>query len=136
MMDAEVTTSRQLAGSFDLTLNLSDRRGIKMAAYMYSDDTPAEINKRIDQMQDVLDRQAIRADLVNKRAQIDGMHAHLVNLKNAYEGLADKKRAGKKLNSSEIMAMSNHGRQTKEAVDNIASLEAAIAAGEKKLGTG
>ena len=132
MMDAEVTTSRQLAGSFDLTLNLSDRRGIKMAAYMYSDDTPAEINKRIDQMQDVLDR----ADLVNKRAQIDGMHAHLVNLKNAYEGLADKKRAGKKLNSSEIMAMSNHGRQTKEAVDNIASLEAAIAAGEKKLGTG
>ena len=124
---------RAISGTCDITLNLSDRRGVKMTFYMYSDDTKAEVNKRMDEAQEVLDRQAIRSDLVNKEAQIAGHTENLKALKKGYEGLVDHQNKGRKMTSQQKLQMDNFGLQELQIIDTIASLRAAIDEGKRKL---
>lgn len=124
---------RSLAGTFDVTVNLTDRRGIKINGYIYSDDTPADINRRIDQAQDALDRQAIRTDLVNKEAQIAGHVANLENMAESYDALVALQKDGTKLTSQQKLYLLNHAQSVQKAKEQIASLESAIAAGKRKL---
>lgn len=125
--------SRTVTGTIDLTLNLTDRRGIKVSGYIYSDDKPGDVHLRVDMLQDVLDRQYIRVDLVNKQAQLAGHFQNLENMKEAYAGLLAIQDAGKKLTSVQRQAFDNYARNVEHHKKEIASLEAAIAAGNKKL---
>jgi hypothetical protein len=131
--DTRLEPPRVVAGTFDITLNLSDRRGIKMTGYVYSDDTPKEINGRVDQFQDVLDRQAIRSDIVNKEAQVVGHIQNLEAFKQSYEELSTKQTAGGKLTSQEKLGMANFEPGVKRAKEAIESLRAAIKAAHDKL---
>jgi len=125
-----------IAGTFELALNLTDKRQIKMLGYVYSDDTAAEINKRVDEFQDVLDRQGVRCDIVNKEAQVAAMTQNLRNLRDAYDELAERKRSGKTLTSQQKNNMDNYERSTKQSKEMIESLTAAITEGKKKLANG
>jgi len=124
---------RTISGTCDITVNLSDRRGVKMTFYLYSDDTKEEVNKRMDEAQDVLDRQLIRIDLVNKEAQIASHTENLKALKKGYEGLVSEQQKGRKMTSQQKLQMENFGLQELQIVDTIASLRAAIDEGKRKL---
>ena len=131
--DQPVSEPRTIAGTCDISLNLSDRRGIKITFPVYSDDSKPDLNKRMDEYQDVLDRQMIRSDILNKEAQITSHTANLKSMKQAYEGLLSQTQKGKKLNSQQKLAMDNYGLQELQAIETIDSLRAAIDEGKRKL---
>ena len=124
---------RAIAGTCDITLNLSDKRGIKTTFYIYSDDTKSEINRRMDEAQDCLDRQAIRSDLSNKEAQITAYTANLRSLKQAYEGLISEQKKGRKITSQQKLQIDNYGLQELQIIKEVESLRAAIDEGKRKL---
>ena len=130
--------NRTLAGNFECTLNLTDKRGIRITGYIYSDDMPKQINARVDAAMDVLDRQGIRADLVTKRAQIEGLTQSLEQHRDHYMALLDKKskhkgNGGAYLTSAEKKQIEDYDPQVKKVKEMIASYQSAIDAGEKKL---
>lgn len=125
--------NRTLAGNFECTLNLTDKRGIRVTGYIYSDDTAQQVNARVDAMMDVLDRQAIRADIVTKRAQIEGLTQNLQQHRDHYVALVEKKNTVKSLTSAEKKQIEDYDPQVKKAMEMIASFQSAIDAGEKKL---
>jgi len=133
-MSEEINGKRQALGHFTLTLNLTDRRGIQVQAVQYSDDTPEELNKRLDALQDVLDRQAVRFDIIDKQARIRSFETGLEAMKETMEGMSAKQKKGMKLTSSEKEHVGNYSRQVDHAKKQIASLEADIAEARKKYG--
>lgn len=126
---------REATGQFTVTLNLTQQRGISMVGYVYSDDSPADVNKRIDSYQDALDRQFVRADIVTKKAQVTGHIQNLKNLNQAYDALVAKKNreGGKKLTSQELNHIEGYDASVKAATAMIESLRAAIAEAEAQL---
>jgi hypothetical protein len=129
----EPNKDRTLSGTFQVALNITDRRQIMMTGQVYSDDTPQEIHRRVDLFQEVLDRQGIRADVINKEAQIT---MHLVNIeaiKKAGEALLERKRAGRKLTSQEKAGIDNYEPSLQRAQEEIDKLRIMIAEGKKKL---
>lgn len=126
-------TDRLISGSFKCSLQLSDRRQFEINGYFFSDDTIVEMNQRVDMAQEVLDRQAIRADVTNKEAQIT---AHLANqqaIKDSFEELISLQQSGAKLTSQQQQAIDNFEPtmdRSKRAIDD---LRAAIETGRMKL---
>jgi len=127
------TGERKIVGNFDITLNLTQTRGIKMTGYVYSDDTPKELNERIDMYQDTLDRQAVRVDIVSKEAQIAMHRINVEAIQENYDGLMRKRNSPKTLTSQERLTIANHAATLASAAKMIESLEAAIKAGKTKL---
>lgn len=123
-------------GNFEITVALSQQRQMKMAGYTYEGEPAGSLNKRIDAMQDAMDRQLIRVDLVNKRAQIEGHILNLENMKQHYQGLVEKQQKAKKISSQEKNALDNYEPTVRQAQAMILSLRAAIEEGEKKLAAG
>ena len=125
-----------IAGTFELALNLTQQRQIKMVGYVYSDDDPQKVNARVDQFQDVLDRQSIRCDLVSKEAQVLALTQNLRNLRDAYDELVQRKQSGKTLTSQQKTNMDSYERSTRQSKETIELLTSAIAEGKKKLANG
>ena len=125
--------SERIVGNFEITLNLSDKRGIRVTGYIYDKDDSKRLNARIDWLQDTLDRQFIRADGVNTRAQITYEKINIDAQQNAAEGLINKRNGGKKLSSQEQLMLNNLEPNVHAAKQRIESLDAAIQAAEKTL---
>jgi hypothetical protein len=130
MENAEGT--RHIVGNFEVTLNLTDKRGIKMLGYVYDDDTPKEINDRVDLYQDVLDRQFIRSDIINKSAQIQQYEASINAIQENYNSLVTKQ-ADHKLTSQDKLSLGKSESDIRQCRKMIESLSAAIAEGRKLL---
>ena len=126
---------RTIAGSFQITAVITDKRQIVFSGHVYSDDAPGEINKRVDHAQDVIDRQSIRYDIVNKRAQIASHHSSLLHLKTRQDEFIAMQQKGKKLASTQQDALTKYDADVRRVRVEIESLEAAIAEAEKKLAT-
>lgn len=135
---------RTIAGNFQCQMNLSQQRNIVVTGYIYSDDTPDEINARLDLYQDAIDRQFIRSDLVNKEAQVKAMLADVERHRDHLEELAAKTKGHgtglsaekpPKLSSQERMALQNGEATVKKQMEFIESLQAAIKEGRAKLGS-
>lgn len=126
-------SERTLSGNFELTLILSDKRQCRMTGYVYSDDTKDQINARIDLYQDVMDRQFIRADLVNKEAQVQSIIVGLDQMAEHMRALAEKKDNGKPLSTVEKDKAKQFDVTVKQMVRQRESLQAAIAEGRRQL---
>lgn len=132
-VDKAPDVSRTATGSFECSITLTDRRTLRVTGYMYSDDSLDEINTRVDAMQDVLDRQAIRADIVNKEAQIDQHTRNLENIHESFQGLLALQQGGKKLTSQQKQQLDNFDPTIKQAMKLIEDLRIAIKTGKQKL---
>jgi hypothetical protein len=124
---------RTLSGNMEITLNLTQSRGIKVTGYIYSDDTPADINKRIDVYQDCLNRQAVAVDIISKEAQIESLQAGLENGAQHYQSLISEKAAKGKLNSQQRAQLERYDADVRGVQVQITSLQAAIARARAKL---
>lgn len=130
---AEELVKRTLSGNFECAVNLTDRRTLKVTGCLFLEDTPAEMHARIDVAQDLLDRQAVRCDIVQKEAQVAGHLQNLENMKEAYAALVAKKQKARKLTSQEELALANFDPSVKQSMAMIDSLRAAIASGKQKI---
>lgn len=133
MTAADEVKPTVIVGGFQVTLNLTDKRGLSMTGHVYLDDQPKDINARIDMFQDVLDRQAIRADLITKRALIVQHNENLSRYGDHYQSLVRKQKGARKLTPAEKLELDNYDTGVAKASEMIQSLESAIAAGEAKL---
>lgn len=122
------------SGNFTLTLNLTQTRGISMQGFVYSDDTRADVDARVDMMQDVLDRQAVRCDVTSKEAQIAAHVQNLELMREQMEDLVAQKNAGKKLATTQKQALDNYEPSVRRAKEMIDGLRAAIKAAKAKYG--
>jgi peptidoglycan hydrolase CwlO-like protein len=126
-------TQRTITGTFELAVNLTDRRTFKMTGYTYSDDTITEVNARVDLAQEVMDRQVVRCDIQNKEAQIEQHTLNLENIRENMEGLVELSKGGKKLTSQQKQSLDNYEPTIKQAQKMIDSLKSAIKQGKQKL---
>lgn len=127
------TPQRTVSGTFECAVALTDRRSLKITGYFFNDDTPQDMNIRVDMAQDVLDRQSIRSDLMNKEAQIVGQMANLEGIEETYRGLVELTKKGHKLTSQQKLQMDNFEPSVKQVNKTINGLRAAIAAGRQKI---
>lgn len=124
---------RTLSGNFEITANLTDKRQVRMTGYVYSDDTPDELNTRLDWFQTTIDRQGIRYDLINKEAQIAAAEASMEAMREGYEELIALKAKGRKLTSQQMVGVDQYEPRLRATKEGIAGLRAAVAEGRKKL---
>lgn len=124
---------RQIAGNFELTAVLTDKRQLRITGYVYSDDTAAEINKRVDAYQDVLERQLVRCDLTVKEAAVAQADQQMLDLLAHFDGLVEKKKSNKKMTSQENEQLNKFEANLRFLKKNKDSLTAAIVEGRKKL---
>lgn len=129
----EAKPPRVAIGNFTITLNLSDKRGLSVQGVIYSDDTPKELNERLDMFQDVLDRQHIRADVQNKEAQINQLIESLEPAAQGYEDLVELKKKGKRLTSQQLQSLDHYDTNVRSVKRNVESLQHAVRAGRMKL---
>ena len=134
MSETTKLPERTLSGNFELTLILSDKRQMRITGYLYSDDTRDQMNERVDLAQDVMDRQAIRADLVNKEAQIASLDAGLEQMAEHMKALTEKEGKGMKLATTEKENAKKYDVTVKQMLRQRESLKAAIKEGKHKLG--
>lgn len=131
MSNADAT--RAISGNFEVTMQLSQQRHLKVTGYIFTDDTIDEINKRVDVAQDVLERQFMRVDVTNKAAQIESMEANIKAIQEHTEGLVAKRKEGKSLTSQEKQQLANSGAQLDKMREIIATTQNAISAAKIKL---
>ena len=124
---------RSLAGNFELTIVLTDKRQLRMTGYVYSDDDAASINARIDQFQDALDRQSIRADVTMKEAEITQLDVNLESLVQHNEALMNLQKGAVKLNSTQKQQLAQFEQSVRFHTQQKESKLAAIAAARRKL---
>src|SRR5882672_8727625 len=89
-----MSDERALAGSFVVSVALTDKRNLQMTGYVYSDDTPDELNHRLDWFQDTISRQLVRSDLTAKEAEIAQSDAAIGELAEHFDILQSKKKKG------------------------------------------
>lgn len=122
-----------IIGNFEVSHQLTQQRTMRVTGYIYNKDTPEAINARIDIMQDAMDRQFIRCDVVNKEAQEKATMAALENHRQVIDDLIKKRDEGKKLSSQEKQTIDRWDDNLRNGKAQMASLRSAIAEGRKKL---
>ncbi len=123
---------RSLAGNFEVTLVLTDKRQLRLTGYRYSDDTAQDFLHRINDYMDVADLQAVRADVANKEAEFATALASIEALFQHHETLIEKQKTGK-LTSQQKQQFEQYESSARAWVHKKDSLAAAIAAGKKRL---
>lgn len=137
-MEQEDQKGRLVEGNFQITHQLTQQRSITMSGYLYHGESANELNARIDALQDVMDRQFVRADLKKKEAEreqyVAGMNQHLEHLEKLRASMeATNGHAKRKLSSQERQQLDREAETTEGAKKHIASLDAAIAAAREYL---
>lgn len=128
-----------IVGNYDITLQLSQGRAIKIMGYIYAGESNEAINARLDAAQDALDRQFIRTDVVNKEAQIDAVTANMRQYREHVTLLVEKKNAvdrgdkAIKLNSQEKLQLGKLDADLANFNAQIESLQAAVKKGKSRL---
>jgi uncharacterized phage infection (PIP) family protein YhgE len=135
---------RTISGNFQVQMNLSQHRNLVITGYLYSDDSLEQINKRLDDAQDAMDRQFVRVDIVSKEAQVRAILADVERQRDALAELAAKNAAGgdglsekkphARLSSVERQKLQNGEQSMKGLLAHVDSLRAAIKEGRDKLG--
>lgn len=131
-MNEEHQPTAAVVGNFEFTAVLTDKRQLRMTGYVYSDDDASVLDRRLDSFQDSIDRQMIRADIVNKEAEKARIDASLEALIQHNEELLSLSKAGK-LASAQKQQLAQFESSVRFHTKQKESLSAAIAEGRKKL---
>jgi hypothetical protein len=126
-------TQRMAAANVELIAILTDKRQIRITGYIYSGETPEQYNKRIDEFQEAIDRQAIRADVMTKEAQLANTDAQLDELAAHYESLVRLTQTGRKLTSQQKDHVDKYDSSVNFIKRQKETLRAAIEQGRRKL---
>lgn len=121
-----------VVGNFEITVNLTDKRQLRMTGYVYSDDNTPLVNARIDSYMDVIDRQMVRADIITKEAEIATSEASLEAITAHNEELLNLQKVGK-LTSQQKQQFAQFESSMRFHVKMRDSAKAALAEARRKL---
>lgn len=119
-------------GQFKMTLNLSNVRGIEITGVLLEGEDVDSVNRRLDEVAEIMDRQHIRQDTINKRAQIEQLVQTIEGSVDELERLTEKGKK-KQLRTNEETNINNIQRNIQQWQKQVASLKAAIEEGERRL---
>ncbi len=136
-MDEEKPVGPLIVGNFEIAMQLSQNRTIKISGYVYNNEDNVAVDKRMDGAMDALDRQFIRVDLTNKEARIAMLTEAIENTGKEFQALVDLKRQlaekGKSLPSTQKQKIEQHDLTVRGFNAEIESLKAAVKAGRQKI---
>lgn len=127
-----------IVGNYEVTMQLTQQRTIRLSGYVYANESNEAVNARLDAAQDALDRQYIRADIVTKEAQIESAMQSLVVHREHFDAVVQKKNARDRgeqvrLTTQDKEMIGKYDSDVKAVNSQIASLQAAIAKGKIRL---
>jgi hypothetical protein len=128
VISGELTT-----GSFTLQAQMPGGKTVTMSGYIYASNTLDAVNKQVDFMHDVLDRQRVRAEIPELEAKLDQRNVALGNLKDAMAGLEKKRDNGGKLSSAEKKMIDDMNTNIFRVIEDIKKGEEAIATAKKAV---
>lgn len=138
MSDKKADGATIIVGNYEVAMQLTQQRTIKISGYVYADESNEAVNARLDAAQDALDRQYIRADIVSKEAQIEAAMQSLVVHREHFDSVVQKKNARDRgeqvrLTTQDKEMIGKYDQDVKAVNAQIASLQAAIAKGRQKI---
>ena len=97
MKDTEMLTT----GNFTIQAQMPMGKTITVSGYVYSNQGIDEINKQVDLLHDVIDRQRIRSEIPELEAKMDQRQAALSHMRDALAELEKKQSGGERISSAE-----------------------------------
>jgi len=122
--------SEKIVGNIEITLNLTDRRGIRITRYITEDDDKAKVNANCDEMQDILDRQFAKSDILTKEMQVYGMEQNILRQEQQVRALEAKDR----LSSTDKVNLENLRRGLTDSREALKLHLEVIEAAKKRVG--
>lgn len=132
----QVVEGDMTIGNFTLQAQMPLGKSITMSGYIYSKSTPEAINKQIDMMHDVLDRQRLRAEIPELEIKLDQRVVQLGQIRDHMVMLGNKKEAGKSLTSQEKKMLDELAVNTERLKEDIVKGQKAIDDAKAKVNGG
>src|SRR5690348_12123839 len=97
----DVAEGALTTGNFTLQAQMPMGKTITVSGYIYSTSTLEAINKQVDLLHDVVDRQRLRAEIPELEAKLEQRYIQMGQLRDLMLQLGKKADEGKKLSSAE-----------------------------------
>jgi hypothetical protein len=94
-------------GNFTIQAQMPMGKTITVSGYIYSTSTLEAINKQVDLMHDVVDRQRLRSEVPELEAKLEQRFVQMGQLRDLMVQLGNKVDSGKKLSSAEKQQYDN-----------------------------
>lgn len=129
--------NQQITGQFVLQAALagSSGRSMNITGYIYDGESVESLNERLDQLQEVIERQRTRAEIPELEAKREQMIKGVSNARDVLVALEEKQRASS-LSTSERQQVGNMRVSIAKMLEEIDKGEAAIAEAKKRAGVG
>lgn len=132
----EPDAGRLAVGNYNLTQQLPNGRTIQFAGYTYTDDTPEDVDGRLDAIMDRMDRVRARCEIPELEAARDQKLKLLENARDVLSELEGRQQRGEKLSSQEVMNITNLRVNLAKANEDIDKGTEAIREAKRKAGLG
>ena len=130
----EPDAGRLAVGNYNLTAQLPNGRTIQFAGYMYTDDTAADVDGRLDAIMDRMDRVRARCEIPELEAAREQKIKALSQYREVLAELEKRQRDGDKLSSADLMTIKNLRVNLEQANKDIEKGAEAIAEAKAKAG--
>lgn len=103
-----------IRGSYQVTLNVAGRN-ISISGYIQDGEGKDAINKRLDEANDMIERQSIRADNQKQEASLKADEHNRKTVMQKYQTILDRRKNGGKIHSTDQQNLDNY----ETTLDNI-----------------
>jgi hypothetical protein len=137
-MTEELKPDGLIQGSYTISLDIAGRR-VQIGGYIQAGDTKEAIIAKMDEMQDVIDHQLVRADLKSQEGHLKGELAALEALLDDHDKIIEKSKAlkpGKRLHPQDEAKLKNFDVSSDHLRTQIQMRKKIIEENKKTLGVG
>ncbi len=123
-------------GTFQLSAEMPNKRGIGCSVSVLQGEDLASINKKLDLCQEAIERQRTRCEIPELEAARDQRMKGLEQAREVLAELSKKQQDGEKLSSQEQLTLRNLGVNIEKAKEDIEKGDQAIVEAKRKAGVG
>lgn len=134
MSEPENPATRAVMGNFSIGAQMANGKTFSVSGYLFDGESEESLNRRLDLLHDVTDRQRLRSEIPELEAKRDQMIKQLDQMKEHMQGLETKTKDGKCLTSQEKLALKNIGSSLDKIQSDIDKGAVAIAEAKAKTG--
>lgn len=128
------TNETVITGNYTLTIPMPPNGAqLVLTGYVYNKDELSDVHKRIDDMQDVAQRQLTRAGIGLLESQRKSQLANLASVKAIYQDLVKQVQGGAKLKTQQKQQYDSGQATIDQILKNIDDIDRQIADAQKKV---
>lgn len=134
-VEKAVAEGELVTGNFTIQAQMPMGKSITVSGYIYAHNSKAEVNKQLDFLHDVVDRQRLRSEIPELEAKMDQRYNALGNMRDAMTELQSKQSSGEKLSSAQKKMIGDMATSIAKVNEDIDKGLKAIAEAKRKTGT-